>query len=58
MIWPSKLAVEIAGCVQLLIIREDLIEAALSVLVAIISVATLEALELGLESGQSRTRNL
>jgi hypothetical protein len=49
MIWPSKLTVEIAWRIQLFIIGEDLLKATLSVLVAIISVTTLETLELGLE---------
>jgi hypothetical protein len=49
MIRPSKLTVKVTWRIQLFIIREDLLKATLSVLVAIISVTTLETLELGLE---------
>jgi hypothetical protein len=41
-------AIEVTARIQLLVIREDLRETALSALVAIVSVATLEALEFGL----------
>jgi hypothetical protein len=42
-------AIKVASRIQLLVIRKDLLEATLSLLVAIVSVATLEAFELGLE---------
>jgi hypothetical protein len=41
-------AIEVTARIQLLVIREDLRKTALSALVAIVSVATLEALEFGL----------
>jgi hypothetical protein len=48
-IWSGKSAIKSMWCIGFLIIREDLVQATLSILLAIVSMATLEALEFWLE---------
>jgi hypothetical protein len=45
MVWASKLAVEFMGSINFFVVREDFIQAPLSVLVAVVSVPTLKPLE-------------
>jgi hypothetical protein len=44
-VWSSKLAVKFMGSINFFVIREDFIQASLSVLVAVVSMPTLKPLE-------------
>jgi hypothetical protein len=44
-VWSSELAVKFMGRVNFFVIREDFIQASLSVLIAVVSVPTLQPLE-------------
>jgi hypothetical protein len=59
MVWSSKLAVEFMGSINFFVVREDFIQASLSVLVAVVSVPTLKPLEFWLcKRSESIFRNL
>jgi hypothetical protein len=50
-IWSGKSAFELMRRIKFLIIRENLVQATLSMLFAIVSMSTLEALEFWLDGG-------
>jgi hypothetical protein len=54
-IWSGESAIKFMRCIEFLVIREDLVQPTLSILFAIISMSTLEALEFWLEEWSGQT---